>query len=170
MMSKKYTLMFAVPMVLGAMASTVAMADAPFAPYTGDLTDPYIMVHPVDASSINGGSFNLRGYEPGTNPEMLGLHIDNPTPNPVNVRIPDLRVSYLVPANTERVVYLNMLAVGVHQEVPYTTEAIVPTQVVEADTTDITQIINSNSNYNYPDKPEPVYSAPSKPSAVRGYW
>lgn len=159
------------------LAIPVAMADELFTADTlvNDRSDPYIIVREVEGDNVAGGVLDLRGQQPGRHPERLGLYMANTLNDPVNIRIPDLKVSYLVPANTNRVAFLNMLAVGVHSEVPYTVDVLRQENIVQANTTSISELIDTDNSYTPMADPEPTYimAAPAdepEPEKIRGYW
>jgi|GEM_PF-6555325 len=111
------------------------------------------------------------------------INVVNPTPKPVTFTVPNLSLSYEVPANSQRMVQIDPtqtanLTAG--QSVAYYINDSNGNQIASGNLNNYQAIasqINTNTQFAYEQKEEPKYEATSTPrkysrsrSTVRGYW
>lgn len=113
------------------------------------------------------------------------INVVNPTPKPVTFTVPNLNVSYEVPANSQRMVQIDQtqtanLTPG--QSVTYYINDSNGNQIASGNLNDyqsVATVINTNTRFAYESKVEPKYEASYKSSkysrsrsrsTVRGYY
>ena len=159
----------AATVVVGAIAGT-ALAYAPFS--LDDSKDSgmtsYVAGRDLDVSSPGQSTLDLTHLRVVGPPMKLELALNNTSAHPVNVILADLKESYLVPANSHRVVYVSMLQVGQHTEVGYNVEQILEPKNTELSTASIQYILDSS--YVQPWQGQSAYQPASRRTdAVRGH-
>lgn len=136
--------------------------------------DEYLDTRTVEVGQ-GSGQIDFSTYPEVQPPEFLELVLTNSAANPVNVRIPELNLSFLVPAQSERVHYVASTALGDHYKVDFTSEEIVTAQAKAMDLSSIQHILAASyvTPYVPPEDEEPVTHGgghSSNGSNVRGYW
>lgn len=165
-------------------AGVVAGLMSPVATYAYNLHDAldnneleyYNVERGLDVSSGGQGSLDLTKLPVVGPPMKLELRLVNNGSDPVNVRIPALDSSFLVPANSERVHYLNVSEVGDHRGVDFSVSQIETAATVPMDISSIQYILDSSyTTFNYETERKYEYqpsqtAAAEETGTVRGYW
>ena len=100
-------------------------------------TDEFIDQRNIEVGQGNGEIDMLTLPEVGP-PMRLELKLKNSSDTPVNVKIPKLGVSFVVPPQETRVHYMNKLQVGQPGKVDFTTEALQASPTLSTTTTTTT--------------------------------
>lgn len=132
--------LFGITLALG-FASSLLMAQPVHAIDAFDKHDPstdeFIDQRNIEVGQGNGEIDMLTLPEVGP-PMKIELNMKNSSDTPVNVRIPKLGVSFVVPAQESRTHYLSKLSVGRVGKVDFTTEALTGAPSVSTTTTTTT--------------------------------
>lgn len=175
-MTKKFlSTVFALAVTMG--LGTVMLNAAPAHAITAfdindNNSDEYLDTRVVEVGQ-GGGQIDFTTYPEVQPPEFLELVLTNSASNPVNVRIPALGSSFLVPAQSERVHYIASTALGDHFMVDFTSDEIITAQAKAMDLSSIQHILAASyvAPYVPPEDEEPVtHGGGSHGSNVRGYW
>ncbi len=170
-----------------ALAAGIALTALPFAAQAADNHDlldsninAYVAERQVDVSAAGEGSLDLTRLRRVGPPMAVEFELVNNGQYPVEVVIPDLDSSFLVPANSVREHHIAVTEVGVWNEVPYTVSQIIPAAVRELDMSSAAYILSSSyTQYdasaweNRQERAVEEYTPVAQPASneyVRGYW
>jgi len=108
-------------------------------------SDEFLDQRTIEVGQGNGEIDMLTLPEVGP-PMKLELNLKNSSDSPVNVRIPKLGVSFVVPAQETRTHYMSMLSVGRVGKVDFTTETLTNAPTVSSTTTTTTTTESTTVN------------------------
>ncbi|MEB3287270.1 MAG: hypothetical protein VKJ04_07185 [Vampirovibrionales bacterium] len=123
-------------------------------------TNDYLNKRAVEVGEGNG-EIDLSTLPENGAPTKLELHLHNSAAEAVNVRIPDLGLSFLVPANSDRTHTLSLSAVGKPGVVDFTTEKLGADAMTSTTTTSTTTYSSTPSTTTGSGGSTPATSVPS---------
>lgn len=174
--------LLAATVVVGTMA-TAAMAYAPFSLNDSQdtaVSSSYVAGRALEVSNPGQGTMDLTALKVVGPPTKFELTLNNPSAHPVNVEFAELGVNFLVPANSNRVVFLSPLEMGTHREVAYNVTQILEPRNTELSTQSIQYILDSSYVKTWQETPvayQPQRAgnyeaapANNETGTVRGFW